>query len=764
MNIDSDKIIITGASENNLKNINVEIPKGKLVVFTGVSGSGKSSLVFNTIASEAMRRLNDTYPLYIRNKMPYYKPPKVEVIDRLTTSIVIEQRAFVGDLRSTVGTMTDVAPMLRLLYSRCAERCAGSSSAYSFNDPSGMCTTCGGLGKTVNFDLEGLLDRSKSLNEGAILFPGHQIGSYQWQLYANSGLYDSDKPLCDFTEKEWSAFLHGSGVIVEIKNTTGKIWDKSYNLTYEGFLDRITRLYLNRDLSKQSKTNKRIIKEFTKEFPCDACNGARLNEIALSSKLNGFNISELGDKEICDVIPILEQITDPIGHSTAKKIIEILNDIVNMGIGYLNLNRPSNSLSGGEAQQLKVVRHLKNGLVGITYIFDEPSVGLHPKDVSRMNCLLTRLRDKGNTVLVVEHDKDVIQAADEVIDMGPGAGKGGGQIVFQGSVRELMQKHTATAEWLKCKIPVKEKVRTSDEAFVVRNANLHNLSNVTIRIPKQVLTVVCGLAGAGKSSLVCGELPRQYPEVKHISQAQIGTSSRSTSATYIGMMDEVRKLFAKKNRVSMSLFSSNSKGACPNCGGKGVVTADMAFLDTVTLTCEACNGQKFSKESLGFEYNEKNIVEVLKMTVNEALAFFEEAQIVDKLKLLKDIGMGYLTLGQETSTLSGGECQRLKLVNFLQCKDGAFVIDEPTTGLHGKDIDLLMELFDRMVDNGNTVIVVEHNLDVIKQADWVIDMGPKGGKDGGRVLFEGTPQQLIKCKKSATAECLRKEKNDLIIN
>lgn len=752
-----NKITILGARENNLKNVSISIPKGKLVVFTGVSGSGKSSLAFNTIATEAMRRLNDTYPLYIRNRMPHYAIPKVEVIEGLTTTIVIEQKMFGGDSRSTVGTMTDISPMLRVLYSRCAVPSAGTSNTYSFNDSAGMCKACGGLGKKIEFDFEKLLDKNKSLNEGAILFPGHQIGTYQWQLYANSGLFNPDKPLNKFSDIEWEDFLHGSGTVVEITNTTGKVWDKSYNLTYEGFLDRITRLYLNRDLSKQSKANQRIIQQFTSEHKCKICNGARLNEKALESRLFGYNIAELGEMEICDVIKVLRKIDDPVGTSAARNIIRILEDIIDIGIGYLSLNRSSNTLSGGEAQRLKMVKHLRSGLVGITYIFDEPSVGLHPKDIQKMNRLLIGLRDKGNTVLVVEHDEEIIRIADEVIDMGPGAGKNGGEVVFQGKIQELLRADTITAKWLQQRVPVNTSPRKARGEIRIENATLHNLKNVSVHIPKGVMTVVCGLAGSGKSSLVCGELVCQLPETIHISQAPIGTTSRSTPATYIGIMEEIRKLFAKSNNVSASIFSFNSNGACPVCGGKGIVTTDMAFMDPVTSVCESCGGKRYSEYALGFCYNGKNILEVLEMTVCEASIFFEGTKIKSKLQLLEDVGMEYITLGQPTSTLSGGECQRLKLASHLKSKNKVYVMDEPTTGLHGQDIKLLMNLIDCLVDSGNTVIVVEHNIDIVKQADWVIEMGPGGGENGGEVLFYGTPQQLADFPDSPTAEYLRQD-------
>jgi len=704
-----------------------------------------------------MKQLNETFPSYIRSRLPHYETPKVEFIDHLTTAIVIDQRPFSGNIRSTVGTMTDIAPMLRLLFSRCAVPSIGTSSAYSFNDPKGMCMHCSGLGKIVKFDFNKIFDTSKSLNEGAIRFPGHQVGTYQWMLYANSGLFDPDKPLKQFSEKEWNDLLHGSGVLVNIQSQKGKgIW-KSYNLTYEGLEDRLNRLYLKRDLNSLSKANQRIVREYTYEENCSACHGARLNKAALSSKLYGYNISELGELEATDLIHFLDNVDDPIGRPIVRKIQNALKGIVDMGLGYLNLNRPTNTLSGGEVQRLKMVRHLSSSLVGLTYIFDEPTVGLHPKDVARLNELLLRLRDRGNSILVVEHDKDVIRIADEVIEMGPLAGKNGGIVVFQGPVEELLKQDTLTANFMKNKISVNSHPRRTKDYILIKDATLHNLQHVTVKIPKNVLTVVTGVAGSGKSSLICGELLKQHPEVIHISQAPIGTTSRSTPATYIGIMEEIRRLFAKANGVDASLFSSNSKGACPVCGGKGVIITDMAFMDPVTIPCEACHGTQYNSEVLQYQLKGFNILDVLNMTVDEAAEFFTENKIRNKLKALQHVGMGYITLGQPINTLSGGECQRIKLASHLKSHKCIYAMDEPTTGLHGADIDLLMKLLNHLVDNGNTVIIVEHNLDVIKQSDWVIDMGPEGGKNGGKVIFEGTPEELLQCKTSFTAEYLRRD-------
>lgn len=750
-----DAIQITGARTNNLKGVSLAVPKNKLVVFTGVSGSGKSSLVFDTIAVESMRQLYDTFPLYLRNRMPHYEPPQVERMDRLTPAVVIGQRPFTADARSTVATMTDAAPLLRLLYSRCASPHLGGSPCYSFHDPQGMCPACGGLGRIVQFDLDKVLDREKSLNDGAIRFPGHQVGTYQWQLYANSGLFPPDKPLNRFTEQEWSDFLHGSGTVVPIRNQTGTVWD-DYTLSYEGLLDRITRLYLKRDVDTRKKSTQRILQDFTSSRVCPCCGGARLNEAALNSRLLGYNIAELGEMEIRELVPLLERITDPVGRAAARKIRRILQGIVQIGLGYLSLNRPSGTLSGGEAQRLRMVRHLGSGLTGLTYIFDEPTAGLHPKDVDRLGRLLLNLRDRGNTVLVVEHNPAVIRTADEIIDMGPGSGVSGGEIVFQGSYSQLLKRDTCTASSLRMPLTVRAG-RPCREFLTVEHASLHNLRDITVHIPLHALTVVSGMAGAGKSSLIGGELPKRYPQAVSISQAPIGLTSRSTPASYIGILDDIRKLFAQANHVSAALLSFNSKGACPVCGGKGVVKTEMAFMDPVTVPCEACRGTRFSDEALSCRLEGRNILEVLGMTAGEALQFFSRPNIRGKLQTLCDVGLEYLTLGQPTSTLSGGECQRLKLTAHLRETGGLYLMDEPATGLHPSDTDRLLGLFDRLVQRGNTLVVIEHDLQVIAHSDWVIDLGPEGGKDGGQLLFEGTVRDFLTCANSATAEYLRKE-------
>lgn len=753
----TDKIVIQGARGNNLKHVDVAIPKGKLVVFAGISGSGKSTLVFDTIAAEAARQLRDTFPPYIRNRMPQREAPDADNIDHLSTAIMIGQRTWGGNARSTVGTVSDVAPLLRLLFSRCAQPGAGTSNAYSFNDPQGMCTACSGLGYVAEFDMKRILDTDQSLNQGAIRFPGHQVGACLWQVYANSGLYDPDKPLKDYTRQEWDDFLHGSGVTVTIHNTTGKVWGSSYKQTYEGFQDRIERLYLHRDLNSLHKASRDIVERYTVRRPCPVCQGRRLNAAALNSKLLGYSIADLGQMEISDAASVLTGVKHPAGAALVCKITEKLGHITDMGLGYLNLDRPSDSLSGGEMQRLKMVRHLGSSLVDLMYIFDEPSAGLHPADVDKLIKLLVNLRDRGNTMLVVEHNEQIIRTADQVIELGPGAGKNGGKIVFQGTPAQLREANTLTAQGLREVMQRKKAPRPPRGYLTIRHASLHNLKDISLQIPCGCIVCVTGVAGAGKSSLVCGELAAQYPDAVHVSQAPIGTSSRSTPATYTGIMDEIRRVMGKANGVSPTMFSSNSKGACPVCKGKGMVRIDMAFMDAVTLPCECCRGSRYSEQALSYRYHGKNILEILKMTVEEAAGFFSGNQrICSKLEHLRSVGMGYITLGQPTSTLSGGECQRIRLASMLEESNRVYLMDEPSTGLHSHDIGVLLRLLNGLVDQGNSLVLAEHNPRMILQSDWVIDLGPGGGKDGGYVIFQGTPDDLLQCRQSVTAKYLRK--------
>lgn len=750
-------IKIRGACENNLKQVSLDIKKGTITVLAGVSGSGKTSLAFDTIAAESMRQLYETFPLYVRNRMPFYRAPDAESIQNLTTAIVVDQKLYSGDVRSTVGTMTDISPLMRLLFSRFSENTAGTSNRYSFNDPEGMCPFCSGLGTKLRFNMDKVLDREKSLAQGAIRLSAFRPGSYQWQMYANSGHFDPDKPLKDYSREEWEYFLHGSGQIVRIHNVTGTVWGDSYNLTYEGLYDRINRLYLKKGTRTVSKSIRKILNEFAEEEICPSCQGKRLNERALKSRIMGYSIWDMGQMEISDLKNCLQSFDNPRAQGLIRQISRRLSDIEEVGLEYLNLNRNSSSLSGGEAQRLKIVKHLGTGLTGITYIFDEPCAGLHPRDIIRVSRLLRRLKERGNTVIVVEHNRSAMEISDEIIELGPGAGRKGGNVLFQGSFPELLRESTPTAEWLRKKIPLNRNPIAPKSWIHLKNCCLNNLKQVSVDIPLHVFTAVTGVAGAGKTSLVCGELLRQYPDAVHISQGAIGTTIRSNPASYVGVMDDIRRLFAKASGKPASLFSFNSKGACPVCGGKGVVKTEMAYLEPVISTCELCGGARYNKEALSFRYRGKTIADVLKMTIAEALEFFPDSNIRDRLQTLADAGLDYLTLGQPTSSLSGGECQRIKLAAYLKRQNVVYVLDEPTSGLHGKDIGLLMRLMKGLVRKGNTVIVIDHKADVIAQADWIIDVGPEGGKNGGEIVFEGTVEELLQSGTSYTAEYLRKD-------
>lgn len=749
-----DAIEIVGASENNLQHIDLTIQKEQLTVFAGVSGSGKSSLAFDTIAVESNRQWQESYPLYIRTKMPRYERPAVEYINNLTPSIVVNQRAVSTNARSTVGTITDVAPLIRLLFSRIGTPSAGGSMAYSFNHPLGMCPDCTGLGERLELDEDGLFDETKSIQDGAIRFSQFASG---WQnlLYATNPLLDPEKKLCDFTPDEWDILRNGAHEPVKIaitSNNTGNI-DK---VDYEGVIPRFRRLYLNRDISKLKKSLQDEIMTFVRKGPCSACSGIGLNAKALASKINDQNIADFNTVQVSDLLPILREIHSPVGASIAAQIMPTLERMVAVKLGYLSLSRRTDTLSGGELQRLKIVRHVGSSLSNITYIFDEPTAGLHPDDASQIATLLLQLRDKHNSVLVVEHSRTMIELADEVIELGPLAGTKGGNVVFQGTVSALKQTDTETARALRERLDVNTSPRPWKESFSIENATLHNLKNVSVTIPKAVLTAVSGVAGSGKSSLICQEFVSRYPDAIVIDQKAIGLSSRSTPATYTGAMDEIRALFSKENGVGAAWFSYNSKGACPVCNGKGEITPEIAFADPVAILCEECNGRRYNPTALSYSYKGKNIEEVLALTIEQALDFFKDnSKITSRLQSLNDVGLGYMTLGQPTSTLSGGENQRLKLASELYKKGNIYVLDEPTTGLHHQDVKKLLEIFNQLVNQGNTVIIVEHRLEMIAAADWIIDVGPKGGNDGGRILFSGTPADLLECENSITARYLK---------
>lgn len=748
-----EEIQITGASENNLKRVNVNIPKERLVVVAGVSGSGKSSLAFDTVAAESSREWQATYPLYLRNRLPHFERPAVESIRNLTPSVVVNQRPVGANARSTVGTASDVAPLVRLLFSRVGKPGAGGSMAYSFNHPHGMCPDCTGLGERAELDESLMFDMDKSINEGAIRFSQFSGGSWQEFYYHKNPLYPADKKLRDFTEAEWKALRTGPDeplVMDFIRNNTGQV----SKLPYEGVVSRFNRLYLNRDISGLKKSVRDEAMRFIRRRPCPACGGSGLNPKALASKIGGYNICDYNAMQVSDLLPVLEQIDDPLGRSIAGQIAECLRHMVQVGLGYLSLSRRTDTLSGGEAQRLKMVRHLGSSLSNITYIFDEPTAGLHPADARRIGELLLGLRDKHNTVLVVEHSRQMIELADYVIELGPLAGGQGGELVYAGSLDGLRDSGTLTADSLRRKIAINPSPRPWREGFPMEHACLHNLKDLSVTIPKGVLTAVTGVAGSGKSSLICQEFIRRYPDAIVIDQKPIGLSSRSNPATYTGVMDEIRKLFAKANRVSVQWFSFNSKGACPVCKGKGEITPDVAFADPVAIRCEECGGSRYNRAALGYFYQGKNIEQAMNLTVEQALEFFPQPRITAPLQALQEVGLGYLTLGQPTSTLSGGEIQRLKLASELHKEDNVYVLDEPTTGLHNRDVARLLALLRRLVDRGNTVVVVEHRLELIAAADWVIDMGPEGGGRGGEILFTGPPGELPGCPASQTGKYL----------
>ena len=739
-------IIVHGLTQNNLKHVTFTIPKEKITVFTGVSGSGKSSIVFDTIAAEAQRQMNATYPAFVRSRLPKYPKPAVERIDNLTATVVVDQTPLGGNARSTVGTISGLYSSLRLLFSRIGRPYVGTASYFSFNDPNGMCKTCSGLGKITKVDIEAILDLDKSWNEGCVKDSLYRPGSWYWKQYAQSGLFDLDKPIKEYTQEEYSLLLYGA--------RDGSKGPENPKVT--GLYHKYAKTLLNRDISSKSRHTKEKSQNLIVEMECNDCHGQRLNKASLACKINGYTIADMCQMELTLLREVLSQITDKTVEVVVQTIIEGLDRMIEIGLPYLHLNRDTPSLSGGEAQRLKLVRYMGSSLTGMTYIFDEPSAGMHPRDVYRMNNLLKKLRDKGNTVLVVEHDKDVISIVDHVIDVGPQAGQKGGQIVFAGNYQELLTADTLTGRAMLKTMPVKQKPRRSVGSLPVRDACLHNLKHIDIDIPLGIMTVVTGVAGSGKSTLISQVFANQYEDdIVMVDQGPITATSRSTPASYLGFFDEIRRIMARENGMPDSLFSFNSAGACPVCGGKGVLVTELAFMDPIVTECEACGGMRYNKEALACTYKEKDIVELLGLTASQAMEIFEDAKIRKRLGVMQQVGLSYLTLGQPLSTLSGGERQRIKLAKNLGKKGSIIVMDEPTTGLHRSDIENLLKLFDMIVSRGNTLVVIEHNLDVMKQADWIIDIGPDGGKNGGEVVFAGTPADMIKSAKTLTAECLR---------
>ncbi|MGV9195367.1 ATP-binding cassette domain-containing protein [Microbacterium sp. MC2] len=766
-----DRIIVTGARENNLKNIDVEVPKRRLTVFTGVSGSGKSSLVFATIANESQRLINETYPTFVQQFMGQLTRPDVDALHNISPAILVDQERMGANPRSTVGTATDGHAMLRLLFSRIGQPHVGSPQAFSFNVPSvsgagavtfekggkkvkerrsfevtgGMCPRCEGLGEVSDVDLDELFDRTKSLNEGAITIPGYNVGGWMVKGFSESGLVDPDKPIADYTEQELQDFLY--------KEPT-KIKMGGINVTYEGLVPKITKSMLQKDRDSMQPGIRAFVDRAVKFLPCPDCGGTRLNDGARSAKIKGISIADAAAMQISDLAAWLDSIDDPEVAPLMTGLRQTVASFLEIGLGYLSLERSSGTLSGGEAQRIKMIRHLGSSLTDITYVFDEPTAGLHPHDIGRMNDLLVRLRDKGNTVLVVEHKPEVIEIADHIIDLGPGAGRAGGEITFVGDVAGLRASDTITGRHLDHRAQLKPAVRERTGVLAIRGASRHNLQDVDVDIPLGVLTVVTGVAGSGKSSLIHGHLPAS-DEVIVVDQAPIKGNRRSSPATYTGILDAIRTAFAKANGVKPGLFSANSDGACPACRGLGVIITNLGFTQTVETLCDLCEGTGFSDEVLEFRLDGKNIAEVLAMPAAEAAEFFTKGPAHTTLSRMVDVGLGYLTLGQSLNTLSGGERQRLKLAISMAKKGAVYVLDEPTTGLHLADVDNMLALLDRLVDAGNSVIVIEHHQAVMAHADWIIDLGPGAGHDGGRIVFEGTPADLVSHGETLTGRHLR---------
>jgi excinuclease UvrABC ATPase subunit len=770
-----DLIRVHGARENNLKDVSIEIPKRRLTVFTGVSGSGKSSLVFATIAAESQRMINETYSAFVQGFMPSLARPEVDLMEGLTTAIIVDQERMGSNPRSTVGTATDANAMLRILFSRLGKPHIGSPNAYSFNVPTvkasgaitverggktkaekatfnrlgGMCPRCEGMGSVNDFDLSALYDDSKSLNEGALTIPGYSMDGWYGRIFRGCGYFDPDKPIRKYTKKELHDLLYREPTKIKVEGI---------NLTYQGLIPQIQKSFLAKDVDAMQPHIRAFVERAITFTTCPDCEGTRLSAEARSSKIKGKNIADVCSMQISDLADWVRGLKEPSVAPLLTGLQHLLDSFAEIGLGYLSLDRPAGTLSGGEAQRTKMIRHLGSSLTDVTYVFDEPTIGLHPHDIERMNELLLQLRNKGNTVLVVEHKPEAIAIADHVVDHGPGAGTAGGEVVFEGTVEGLRASSTLTGKHLDDRASLKSSVRTPSGALEVRGANTHNLQNVDVDVPLGVLVVVTGVAGSGKSSLIHGSIAGQDGVVV-IDQGAIRGSRRSNPATYTGLLDPIRKAFAKANGVKPALFSSNSEGACPTCNGAGVIYTDLGVMATVESTCEECEGKRFQASVLEYTLDGRNIAEVLAMPVTEAEEFFSDGdartpaahKILDRLA---DVGLGYLTLGQPLTTLSGGERQRLKLATQMAEKGDVYVLDEPTTGLHLADVEHLLGLLDRLVDSGKSVIVIEHHQAVMAHADWIIDLGPGPGHDGGRVVFEGTPTELVADRSTLTGEHL----------
>jgi excinuclease UvrABC ATPase subunit len=770
-----DLIRVHGAREHNLKDVSVEIPKRRLTVFTGVSGSGKSSLVFGTIAAESQRLINETYSAFLQGFMPTLARPEVDVLDGLTTAIIVDQERMGANPRSTVGTATDAHAMLRILFSRLGQPHVGGPNAFSFNTPSvrasgaitvergnrtraekatftrlgGMCPRCEGMGSVTDFDLAALYDDSRSLNEGALTVPGYSMEGWYGRIFRGSGFFDPDKPIRDYTKRQLHDLLHREPTKIKVDGI---------NLTYEGLIPRIQKSMLSKDVDAMQPHIRAFVERAVTFSTCPECDGTRLGAEARSSRIRGENIADVCAMQISDLADWVRTLDEPSVAPLLAGLQHLLDSFTEIGLGYLSLDRPSGTLSGGEAQRTKMIRHLGSSLTDVTYVFDEPTAGLHPHDVQRMNDLLLRLRDKGNTVLVVEHEPETIAIADHVVDLGPAAGTSGGEVVFEGTVDGLRTSGTLTGRHLDDRAPLKPSVRTPSGALEIRGARTHNLQDVDVDVPLGVLVVLTGVAGSGKSSLVHGSVAGREGVVA-VDQTPIRGSRRSNPATYTGLLEPIRKAFAKANGVKPALFSANSEGACPNCNGAGVVYTDLGMMAGVATTCEECDGKRFEASVLEYRLGGRDISEVLAMSVAEAEEFFGTGEARTPaahaiLGRLSDVGLGYLTIGQPLTTLSGGERQRLKLATHMAEKGDVYVLDEPTTGLHLADVENLLGLLDRLVDSGKSVVVIEHHQAVMAHADWIIDLGPGAGHDGGRIVFQGTPADLVAVRSTLTGEHL----------
>lgn len=748
--MNKELILVQNAHTNNLKNITLEIPKHKLITFTGVSGSGKSSLLFDTIYTEAQRQLIETFSTFARTRMPKLSRPDVDDILNLSTAIVIDQKRMGNNLRSTVGTSTEINTYLRLLYSRIGQPFIGPSFYFSFNHPEGMCTHCQGLGKRVQLDLDLFLDKEKTIRDGAINHPNYKVSGFMWRELVTIGLFDVDKKISDFSADELNTLLYSESITI---NPDKRKF--AYSKNFEGIARKLERSVTGKAEDEAPDDEKNAYTKYFIYTECQKCRGTRLNERALSVKINGLSIADLCQMELDEVLRFLSEIKNDISIPILRKAQFLLMQLIEIGVGYLSLDRSVSTLSGGESQRVKMAKQLDCNLVDMLYILDEPSIGLHPRDTEKLLSILYRLKDKGNSVFVVEHDPEIIKASEWIIDIGPKAGKYGGSVVYSGEPLGIKNTDSITGKYL-FEIGKTITGRKTPKDFInIQNATVHNLKNVSVKIPTGVLTCITGVAGSGKSSLIHECFVKQNPHAIVIDQSSIGKSSRANPATYTGVFDLIRKEFAAATKSDASLFSFNSKGACPKCNGQGTLSFELHFLDAVKTVCDECDGKRYHSEVLNLKYQNNSIADVLDMTVNQTLDFFKTPKIIKHLKILQDVGLGYLKIGQSLSTLSGGESQRLKIASELHKESNIYVMDEPTTGLHMSDIDNFYRIVKSLVNKNNTVVIIEHNLDIIKYADWIIDMGPEGGKKGGEVLFQGIPEDLVKCPNSLTGKFLK---------